>query len=72
MLSFEKFLSHCQEMFNIYEDQEEPWTEWQKVLFLLEKGKIQATHLIPTISVLKVKYNRRKGTANPLTFTEAS
>jgi hypothetical protein len=66
MLSFEKFLSLCQEMFNIYEDQEEPWTERQKVSFLLEKGKIQAAHLIPSVSALKVEFNRHKGTADPI------
>jgi hypothetical protein len=72
MLNFEKFLAKCQEMFNIYEEHEEDWTERQKVSFLLEKGKIQSANLAPTIAALKVEFNRRKGTDDPLTFVEAA
>ena len=36
-LTFEVFLSKCQRMFNIYEQQKEPMTEDAKVRFLLKK-----------------------------------
>ena len=36
-LSFEVFLSKCQTMFNIFEQQEEPMTEEDNVRFLLKK-----------------------------------
>jgi hypothetical protein len=38
MLSFERFLARCQEMFNIYEEHDEGWTERQKVSFLVSEG----------------------------------
>jgi Reverse transcriptase (RNA-dependent DNA polymerase) len=67
LLSFEKFLNKCQEMFNIYTEQDQAWTERQKVQFLLGKNRIQAANLLPAISALTVEFHRRFGTDKPST-----
>jgi Reverse transcriptase (RNA-dependent DNA polymerase) len=72
LLSFEKFLNKCQEMFNIYSEQDQPWTERQKVQFLLGKNRVQAANLVAAISALTVEFHRRVGTERPLTFVEAA
>jgi hypothetical protein len=72
MLSFEKFLVRCKEMFNIYEDQAEPMNERQKVQFLIGKNKIQAPQLQHCVAALMIEFHRRTGTANPLTFVDAA
>jgi hypothetical protein len=72
MLSFEKFLVRCQEMFNIYEDQGEPMNERQKVQFLIGKNKIQSPPLQHCVAALMVEYQRRTGTPSPLTFVDAA
>ncbi len=52
-MTFEKFLTQCQHMYNIYEEENEPMHEDAKIRFLY--SKVQHPDLRPAIEALKVQ-----------------
>jgi hypothetical protein len=69
-MPFEKFLVQCQEMFNIFTENDQPMYEEQKVMFLLNHERIMHPSLKGAIDGMLIEYSRRKGTGNPLLFTK--
>jgi hypothetical protein len=66
------FLSRCQEIFNIFVENEQPMYEEQKVMFLLNHEHVQHLSLKGAIDGMLVEHSQRRDTDRPLTFTEVA
>jgi hypothetical protein len=71
-MTFEKFLVRCQEMFNIFTENDQPMYEEQKVMFLLNHERIMHPSFKGAIDGMLIEHSRRKGTGNPISFTEVA
>jgi hypothetical protein len=71
-MPFEKFLVRCQETFNIFTENDQPMYEEQKVMFLLNHERIMHPSFKGAIDGMLIEHSRRKGTGNPISFTEVA
>jgi hypothetical protein len=70
--TLERFLTDCQKMFILFDDNDEPMTRNQKVKFVLDKKRMQAPSLQMSAELLRVQQQQRADTDNPMTFVEAA
>jgi hypothetical protein len=70
--NLEKFLTDCQKMFILFDDNGEPMTSAQKVKFVLDKKRMLAPGLQTAVELLRVQQQQRADSGNPMTFIEAA
>jgi hypothetical protein len=70
--TLEKFLTDCQKMFILFNDNDKPMTRNQKVKFVLDKKRMQAPTLQMSAELLRVQQQQQADTDNPMAFVEAA